>query len=57
MMRSSGTHRQRERIWKLPRPVSMMRSISLAAVDDLAAGGEVGHGHVLEQVAVRGPSR
>ena len=24
----------------------------LAAVDDLAAGGEIGHGHVLEQVAV-----
>ena len=23
----------------------------LAAVDDLAAGGEIGHGHVLEQVA------
>ncbi len=24
----------------------------LAAVDDLAAGGEIGHGHVLEQVAL-----
>jgi DNA gyrase subunit A len=28
MMRSSGIQRQRERIWKLPRPVSMIFSIS-----------------------------
>ena len=50
-MRSSGTQRQRERVLEAAQTCLDDALHLLAAVDDLAAGGEIGYGHVLEQVA------